>query len=151
MVPSAVDTDPRADRGVLAPEMPTTATEQPRLHVRSFGLTDRGRVRPSNEDQFLIAVLAKTLHVQESSLPKPKVQESREQGYLFVVADGMGGAAGGEEASALAIDSIGTFALDTLKWFFQLKGGEADQLLAEFQKALRQADAKIFAEMAERP
>ena len=47
--------------------------------------------------------------------------------------------------------TIGNFALDTLKWFFQLQGREADELLAEFRTALSQADAKIFAEMTQRP
>ena len=31
------------------------------LTIRSCGLTDRGKVRPSNEDNFLIAELARTL------------------------------------------------------------------------------------------
>jgi protein phosphatase len=122
-----------------------------RLRVYSFGLTDRGRVRETNEDQFLIAHLAKMLQVQDSSLPQPEVQVSRDQGYLFVVADGMGGHAGGEQASALAIDSIGAFSLDTLKWFSQLKGSEGDKVLADLQASLQQADAKLFTEAAQRP
>ena len=40
------------------------------LKVRSFGFTDRGRVRSANEDQFLIAVLARALRVKRTSLPK---------------------------------------------------------------------------------
>src|SRR5262245_2102060 len=75
------------------------------LAVRSFGLTDPGKVRDANEDQFLIAVLRKALEVQRTSLPRPKVQHGSDQGYLFVVADGVGGNAGGERASAVAIDS----------------------------------------------
>src|SRR5262249_30065755 len=59
----------------------------PALRVRSFGLTDPGKVRDSNEDQFLITVLAKELQIQQASLPLPKVQYGHEQGYLFVVAD----------------------------------------------------------------
>jgi serine/threonine protein phosphatase PrpC len=147
---SAVETDRDLASAVEA-AVPAAGLEHSRVQVRSSGLTDRGRVRETNEDQFLIAVLAKTLHIQESSLPQAKVQQSREQGFLFVVADGMGGHAGGEEASALAIDSIGSFALDTLKWFFELEGKEADQLLTEFRTALLQADAKIFAAMKHRP
>ena len=103
------------------------------LTVRSFGLTDRGKVRPTNEDQFLIAVLRKALEVQRTSLPRPKVHHGSERGYLFVVADGMGGHAGGEQASALAIDSVESFMLETFKWFFQFKGKEEDKVLAEFQ------------------
>src|SRR5437870_11721091 len=58
-----------------------------------FGLTDRGRVRKENQDQFLIASLHKLLRVHQSSIPAddltPLVTESR--GYLLLVADGVGG------------------------------------------------------------
>jgi PPM family protein phosphatase len=121
------------------------------LTVRSFGLTDPGTVRDTNEDQFLIGVLRKALEVQQTSLPQPKVQHAGDQGYLFVVADGMGGRAGGETASALAIDSVETFMLETLKWFFQFKGKEEDKVLAEFHSALGQANARVLTEAAKHP
>ena len=121
------------------------------LKVRSFGLTDRGKVRETNQDQFLIAVLRKALEVQRTSLPQPKLHHGSDQGFLFVVADGMGGHAGGEQASALAIDSVETFMLETFKWFFQFKGKEEDKLLAEFHSALGQANARVLAEAAEHP
>lgn len=121
------------------------------LAVRSFGLTDTGRVRTTNEDQFLIAVLLKALQVERTSLPQPRVQHSSDRSYLFVVADGMGGHAGGEKASALAIDSVETFILDTFKWFAQCKGQDQDKVLVDFQSALGQANARVLAEAAERP
>jgi PPM family protein phosphatase len=123
----------------------------PPLTVRSFGLTDPGKVRDTNEDQFLIAVLLKVLQVEQTSLPQPKVQHSSDRSYLFVVADGMGGHAGGEKASALAIDSVESFLLETFKWFTQCKGQEQDQVLADFQSALGHANARVLAEAAERP
>lgn len=122
-----------------------------RLEVRSYGQTDRGRVRPANQDQFLIAELAKSMHVQQSSLAQPRTQYGTERGHLLVIADGMGGHAGGEQASALAVGSIEDFALNTLKWFFHLEGGEGQSVLADLQAALRQADARIFQETASRP
>ncbi len=52
--------------------------------LEAFGLTDQGCVRTNNEDCFLIAP---------------------DQG-LYIVADGMGGAQAGEEASRLATDAV---------------------------------------------
>ena len=119
--------------------------------VRSFGLTDPGKVRATNQDQFLIAVLRKALEVQQTSLPQRKVEQGSNRGYLFMVADGMGGHAAGEQASALAIDSVETFMLETFKWFFQFKGKEEDRVLADFHCALGQANARVLAEAAQHP
>jgi protein phosphatase len=117
----------------------------PRLSVRSFGLTHTGRVRPANEDTFLIADLAKAMHVQQSSLDEPDTHYGSECGHLFVVADGMGGHQAGEQASSLAVRTIEREALNTLKWFFHLQGPEEKNVLGEFQAALRQADRTLFA------
>jgi protein phosphatase len=148
--------EPQTSSGVAVvnPHDPDTVTlpdSYPLLSVQSFGLTDAGKVRATNEDQFLIAVLLKALQVEQTSLPQPKVQHSSDRSYLFVVADGMGGHLGGEQASALAIDSVETFILETFKWFAQFKGREQDQVLADFQNALGQANARVLAEAAERP
>jgi serine/threonine protein phosphatase PrpC len=119
------------------------------LAVRAFGLTDRGRVRPSNEDTFLVAELTKAMRVQYASLPQPQTQYADERGHLFIVADGMGGHQAGEQASALAVQTIEAFALNTLKWFFRLKGTEEQDILKEFQTVLQQADARICQEAAQ--
>jgi serine/threonine protein phosphatase PrpC len=121
------------------------------LAVRSYGLTDRGKLRETNQDHFLIATLMKSLQVQQTSLPVPKVQHSSDRSHLFLVADGMGGQAGGAQASALVIDSVESFILQTFKWFSQCTGQEQDHVLADFQSALSQANARVFAEAAEHP
>lgn len=121
-----------------------------RLHVRSFGLTDPGKVRPNNEDQFLIAAMAKTLRVQLSSLPQPDEQTGDEQGYIFVVADGMGGHQAGEQASALALTTIEEYVRNSMKWF--LAGAGADSgAAAALHHALDQADERIIAAGREDP
>ena len=142
-------TDPEMD--LISPDNPDPPSEHPQLVMRSFGMTDRGRMRPSNEDQFLIAELTKALRIQQTSLPQAWIKYADEQGHLFLVADGIGGAPAGEQASALAVKSVEEFLVNTLKWFFQLKGVEQEKVVVEFQDALRRADAKIFAEVAQHP
>jgi serine/threonine protein phosphatase PrpC len=121
------------------------------LVVRAFGLTDPGRVRPSNEDHFLVAELTKAMRVQYASLPQPKTQYADERGHLFIVADGMGGHQAGEQASALAVQAIEAFTLNTLKWFFRLRSAEEQDILKEFQTALQQANARVCWESAHHP
>jgi protein phosphatase len=126
------------------------ATERT-LTVRSFGLTHPGKVRPRNEDQFLISEPSKTMWITQSSLPQPEMRRGAERGHLFLVADGMGGHQAGEQASSLTMASIEAFVLDSLKWFFHLEGAEEKTVVSEFQTALRQADQTLFAKAARHP
>ncbi len=121
------------------------------LTVRTHGRTDPGRVRPDNQDQFLIAVLNKSLQVLQTSLSDAPGACSSVVGHLFVVADGVGGSAGGQRASALAVSTIETFMVDTLHWCFQLRGPDKDGLLRDFQQALEQANARVVRESRRRP
>ena len=121
------------------------------LTIRSCGLTDRGKVRPSNEDNFLIAELARTLWVRQSSLPHPGTQYGRNRAHLFLVADGMGGHQAGEVASALTVESIENSLLHLLKRFSNLQATDEQAVLKDFQAALRQADARLFEEASHHP
>ncbi len=73
------------------------------VHLSVFGKTDLGRTREHNEDTFLVADLT-----QVASSLKPEVREHNvgQRGSLLLVADGMGGAAAGELASAMAAQTI---------------------------------------------
>ena len=84
------------------------APKPTQIHV--FGKTDLGRVREHNEDRFLVADLSRR---QASLLPPVREHEVGEHGSLLVVADGMGGAAAGEVASAMATDTIYSHLLKT--------------------------------------
>jgi len=80
------------------------------IRVEVFGKTDLGRTRDHNEDRFLVADLTrKTASLQ----PDVRQHDIGPRGTLFVVADGMGGAAAGELASQMATDAIYAHLLKT--------------------------------------
>ncbi len=121
------------------------------LVMRAFGLTDRGNVRETNEDQYLIAALVKALQVQSTSLSGQGLRPSSDRSYLLMVADGMGGHAAGEEASALAVSSVESFVLENFKWFARLRGTGQDQILEEFKNAISRANAEVLDAATARP
>ncbi len=73
------------------------------IRVAVFAKTDLGKTRDHNEDRFLVADLTRR---EQSLQPDVREHEVGERGSLFVVADGMGGAAAGEVASAMATETI---------------------------------------------
>jgi protein phosphatase len=63
------------------------------MKLVTASLTDVGRVRPNNEDAF-------------GKFEPANEDEQRASGWLFLVADGMGGHQGGETASELAVNTV---------------------------------------------
>lgn len=71
--------------------------------VHVFGKTDVGRTREHNEDSFVVA----DLNTMNATLqPEVRTHHPGKLGSLFMVADGMGGAAAGEVASAMATEVV---------------------------------------------
>lgn len=71
--------------------------------VHVFGRTDVGRTREHNEDCFIVADLTT---MNATLQPEVREHQPGERGSLFMVADGMGGAAAGEIASAMATEVV---------------------------------------------
>ena len=70
-----------------------------------FGETDRGKVRPNNEDAFLgLQFDSKELH----HLGKHGEASTKNTDFVFAVSDGMGGAKAGEYASRITVEKITT-------------------------------------------
>ena len=74
------------------------------IQIEVFGKTDVGLVREHNEDNFLVADV--TASVRSSEVTEPLQVALGEKGAVLLVCDGMGGAAAGEVASQMAVDSI---------------------------------------------
>lgn len=117
-----------------------------------FGMTDIGKVRRTNQDQFLIAELSKSMLVQETSLPVEDHTRlsGGKRGHLLLVADGMGGAPAGDLASSIAVNTVIRYVLNVMPWFFRLDGHEED-LRGELKRALERCQSSIEADVAANP
>ena len=115
-----------------------TDTTSPRdIIVHVFGRTDVGRTREHNEDCFVVADLT----TMNATL-QPEVREHRpgKRGTLFMVADGMGGAAAGEVASQMATEVV----LEELDaWWRRSESTDADTFAAALRKAVEAANTRI--------
>ena len=107
------------------------------VHVTVSGRTDVGRTRDHNEDTFLVADLS-TGEVCDA--PRPSPHEIGPRGSLFMVADGMGGAAAGELASALAAETIHAAPDGALDRRYRLEPRE--RFAFRVREAVEQANAR---------
>jgi PPM family protein phosphatase len=97
--------------------------------VHVFGRTDVGRTREHNEDSFVVADLSTG---NATLQPEVRVHNAGPRGSLFMVADGMGGAAAGEIASAMATEEV-------LAQMQRLWVEGVDRSPSAFARALKQA------------
>jgi protein phosphatase len=82
------------------------------IRVTYCGMSDMGRVRKNNEDNYVVC----NLTTSEVGIPAAvREQEVGALGSLFMVADGMGGEASGEVASQLAVVTVPKRLYDNLK------------------------------------
>jgi protein phosphatase len=118
-----------------------------------YGLSDRGRVREANEDQFLIADLNKSMLVHQTSLSHEDHTHlvGGLQGKLLLVADGMGGHAQGQRASAVAVGGLTHYVLNTMPWFFRLEPDQEADLEHELKAALEECQQRIKAVASDDP
>ena len=116
--------------------------------VDCFGVTHQGRVRRKNDDHFLIASLHKLMRVHLTSLPDPDamplVSESR--GFLFMVADGVGGRPHGDLASGTALRYIAQYVTHLMDLYHRLDPERETQFLAELEKSVQRSHEILVAE-----
>jgi protein phosphatase len=122
---------------LLTASIPAEPGPKPRdSELDLFGLTHPGNVRKENQDHFLVSTVHQQVVVHGSNLPEPERLPLRGErlGTLLLVADGVGGGAGGA-ASRLAIATITEYVSDTMRCF-HTAGRSAEQ---QFFEALRAA------------
>jgi protein phosphatase len=113
-----------------------------------YGLTHTGKVRPDNQDHFLISALRKQMVVYQTSLPSPErvVGGPERLAFLAMVADGVGGGQKGEEASRVVLEEVTQYVSGTMRCYYAT--GSEDDL--EFTRALQEAAMQSGAELRRR-
>jgi PPM family protein phosphatase len=134
-------------------EFPTLARtgtgEEPRplssrVRMEVAALSDRGKLRDKNEDHFLVARSGRYIHTLLTNIPETDVPaQFHETGYLLVVADGMGGASGGEVASRMAISTLINIILHVPDWILRLDEEHAQKLMERAARYYREVNQAL--------
>ena len=123
------------------------------VKIVTAGRTDIGKQRDSNQDQFLIAALHKSLLVDDSSL-KLDCQArmfGSSLGRLLMVADGMGGHQAGSRASLLAIDLLINQLVNGMRWPTQVSEDEEERFVGDLKQLFETAHKLIVRESEAHP
>jgi len=108
--------------------------------IDTFGLTHRGKVRPTNNDHFLVASFHRKLRVHFTSVPAGiEDQETESRGFLFLVADGVGGLESAGDGSALALGTLAQHLLHATEICSEMVLSQAEKSTLELREAVLQA------------
>ena len=92
------------------------------LDVDLGAVSHQGHVRENNEDSYLVMRFGRCLENLMTNVEEDLLEQSyRMSGYAMLVADGMGGMAGGEVASRLALSKLVELIVDTSDWILGLQ------------------------------
>ena len=117
-----------------------------------FGITHKGNVRPENQDHFLVSTVHPQVVIHGTSLPDPESLPLRgtRLASVFVLADGVGGAAAGSEAARLATEAVTKFVASTLRSYHAAGSESEGELLDALKEAALEAHQAVLAEGAKR-
>jgi serine/threonine protein phosphatase PrpC len=121
------------------------------LELDLFGLTHIGRVRKENQDHFMLCTVHPQVVVHGTSLPNADALPLRGErlATYMLVADGVGGGAGGGDASRLAVEAIMQYVASSLRSYHAAGGaGGADD--TEFYEAMTAAALEAHAAVREK-
>ena len=110
-----------ADKDTVEIPGPGRSVASSSVQVDVYGLSHPGRVRPNNEDYFLVARFGRSMRTLLTNLPSGEVPEQNSETlYGLVVADGMGGEAAGDLARRTALRTMIDLVLQTPDWILCL-------------------------------
>jgi len=147
-VPPLADEAPRRSASFEAGDVPIGATnDDQRRRLESYGLSHVGKVREGNEDHFVVASLQRSLEVRQTNLEERALLDPLcgPKAYLFAVADGVGGQAGGRLASGITIQTIVQYLSETVGSYHAVAMGQEHAFLDPLGVAVQRAHDKVLA------
>src|SRR5690349_21091887 len=123
------------------------ANDDQRRRLESHGISHVGKVREGNEDHFVIASLQRSLEIRQTNLEDRGLLEPLcgPKAYLFAVADGVGGQAGGALASGITLQTIVQYLSETVGSYHAVPMGEEHAFLDPLRAAVQRAHDKVLA------
>jgi protein phosphatase len=130
---------------------PRAADRKPRdEEIDVWGMTHQGNVRKSNEDHFLIGSLRHQLAIHSTSIPESQISNlgGERVAFLAMIADGVGGRSGGEEASRLALEEVSLYVSQSTQCFYERSGG-GEPMIDLLQRAASSSHERVQKRAAE--
>ena len=118
------------------------------ISIDSFGIADQGKVRKSNQDNFLIVDINKSVDVRYSSLSADALGNrfGTIGGQLLAVADGVGGGPDGDRASEGAIAALLRYASETVGCFNSFSAAKEHELFEKLEQTVRGVHDRLLEE-----
>jgi serine/threonine protein phosphatase PrpC len=115
-----------------------------RLGVEFGAVTHAGKVRPRNEDHYLVARVRREQKVLSTNIADEHFPDDvGDDAYTIIIADGMGGMAAGEVASRTAITTGLKLIQKSPKWGFKINKREARELFERVNGYMREIDLEL--------
>ena len=132
------------------PIEPARSPRPSRDDIDIFGMSHQGLEREDNQDHFMVASLHKTMQVYQTSLPEdelgPLISPSR--GYVFLVADGLGGGPGGQRASQTALRVISDYVTQAVDLYARIEPESEQIYVQKLRRSLEKTHEVLRAEGA---
>jgi protein phosphatase len=111
--------------------------------INAGAATHPGLVRSNNEDHYAVVERRRTRSVLLTNLPDGFLSGTDDTAYSLIVADGMGGRAFGELASAMVIRTAWNLGRQSVKWTWIVTDREVEDLKERLEIIFRQMDQSL--------
>jgi serine/threonine protein phosphatase PrpC len=133
-------------------DVPNPQSISARVQVDLGALSDPGKVRPNNEDHFLVARFDRNMQTLLTNLPPGHVPEHcGETAYSMLVADGVGGQAGGEIASRNAVSFFVDLVLRSPYWILRIDDALMQEVRQRMERRFQQVQEALTGQARETP